>query len=69
MKSGNIVERIEGPTYRGSSAPVKIDVTSMTVVDNYVWTGSTEGIIRLWDANTRTCHVIASKKLLLEIFF
>lgn len=50
--TGDVLERLEGPIYSGSKTPVKIDVTSMALIDNYVWTGSNEGTIRLWDSST-----------------
>jgi WD40 repeat protein len=49
-ESGRVLQKIEGPVYAGSRTPVKVDVTSITLIDQYVWTGSTEGLIRMWDS-------------------
>lgn len=54
FESGQVLEKVEGPIYAGSKTPVKVDVTSIALIDDYVWTGSSEGLIRLW--NSTTCE-------------
>ena len=66
-ESGNVLKKLEGPTYKGSSGPTKIDVTTMEVINEYIWTGSTEGIIRMWDRNTSKKFYFYFIYLLFEI--
>mmetsp|Transcript_663 Transcript_663/g.2335 ORF Transcript_663/g.2335 Transcript_663/m.2335 type:complete len:899 (+) Transcript_663:89-2785(+) len=55
-ETGDLVQKIEGPTYAGSAGPQKMDITSIALVGAYVWVGTTEGTIRLWDATTYELH-------------
>lgn len=55
-ETADVVQKIEGPTYAGSSGPQKMDITSIALVGDYVWVGTTEGTIRLWDATTYELH-------------
>ena len=55
--TGRVLEKVEGPIYAGSKTPVKVDVTSIALIDQFVWTGSSEGLIRLWDSSSCEHHV------------
>ena len=41
----------------------------MTMVDDYIWTGSTEGIIRLWDSKTCKNFFHSFKNNIFILFF